>query len=330
MKVLYLYDVPEPTDPDVRVTGASFLREDRAADASVLKCLRRLNHEVETYPVYDDVVGIVDKLESFKPDVVFNGAESFRNDRQQEPNVCGLLELLGVRYTGAGPESLMLCKDKALAKKLLTFHHIHVPHFRLSRRRYPIRSLKRFRYPAFIKPAGQDASEGVSTRSMVNSEAEALERVRFLHRELGCDVMIEEYINGRELYLSVLGNDKLTVWPYRELFFGKLPDEGPRFASDKVKWDPEYRMKWNIANGPAGELAPGVDEHLYEIATRVYKILKIRGFGRLDVRLTEDNQVYVLEANPNPSLDQDEDFAQAAYEGGMEYDQLVQTILDLA
>lgn len=330
MKVLYLYDVPEPTDPEQRVTGASFLREDRSADASVFKCLRRLGHEVETFPVYDDVVGIVRKIQGFSPDVVFNGTESFRNDRQQEPNVCGLLELLGVRYTGAGPESLMLCKDKALAKKLLTYHHIRVPHFKISRRRHPIRRLKQFPYPVFIKPSGQDASEGVSVKSMANTEAEALERVRYLHRELGCDVMIEEYIDGRELYLSIMGNAKLTVWPYRELFFGKLPDDGPRFASDKVKWDPDYRVKWNIANGPAGEMSPELDAQLYDVATRVYRILKIRGFGRLDVRLTADNRIFVLEANPNPSLDENEDFAQAAYEGGMDFEDLVQAILDLA
>lgn len=330
MRVLLLFDVPEPAGPAGRVSGASFERDNRMAEASVLRSLRRLGHDVEPLAVYDDVAAVVEKIGSFRPDVVFNSAESFRHDRAQEPNLCALLELMNVRYTGAGPEALRLCKDKALAKKVLAYHRIHVPHFVVSQRSRPVRGLKRFRYPAFVKPAGEESSDGISRASLARTDQEALERVRFLHQKFNCDVLIEEYIEGRELYLSVLGGPRLAVYPPREIFFGEPGGDAPQFATARAKWDEEYRRKWKIRNAAADPLPEGARKKLDEVARRVYRALGIRGYGRIDVRLTPAGEVYVIEANPNPSLDEEDDFAQAALAAGVSYDALIQQILDAA
>lgn len=330
MKVLLLFDVPEPADPAERISGASFERENRMADAAVLKCLRRLGHEVEPLAVYNNVGAIVDTVARFQPDIVFNAAESFHHDRAHEPNLCALLELLQVRYTGAGPGALLLCKNKALSKKVLAYHRIHVPQFVASERAHPVRGLKRFRYPAFIKPAGEESSDGISKASLARTEPEALERVRFLHQKFNCDVLIEEYIEGRELYLSVLGNQRLSVYPPREIFFGDPSSEGPQFATAQAKWNDEYRKKWKIRNAAANPVPEDVAKKLDQVAKKVYRVLGIRGFGRIDVRVTPAGEVYVIEANPNPSLDETDDFAQAALAAGVNYDALIQQILDAA
>lgn len=330
MRVLFLYDVPEPPGENVRVSGAAFKRDNRPAEASVYKSLRRLGHEVEPLAVFNNPAELIETVRRFQPDVVFNCAESFHDDRSFEPHLCALLELLKIRYTGAGPDTLWLCKNKVLTKKVLAYHRVHVPRFVVSHHARPARSLKRFHYPAFVKPAGEDASEGIAKASLVRNEAEALERVRFLHQKLACDVLIEEYVDGRELYLSVMGNQRLNVLPPREIFFGSVPEDGPRFVTAHAKWNKEYRERWNIVNGPAGPLADGLRPRLDALAKRVYRMLKLRGFGRLDVRLTPAGEVYVIEANPNPSLDETDDFAQAARAAGLDYDSLIQQILDAA
>jgi len=304
--------------------------EDKPTEADVLACLQRLGHEVDTLAVFDDVVCMVEKLKSFAPEVVFNLTESFRSNRAHEPNIPALLELMRVKYTGARPDGLMLCKDKALAKKVLAYHRVRVPHFVISTELRPLKRLRRFIYPAFVKPVGEESSDGIAKASFAKSEEEALERARFIHEKFHCDALIEEYIEGRELYLSVMGNRKLSVFPPREIFFHDVPEDMPKFATFKAKWDDTYRKKWGIQNGPANELPEGVAETLARLARKVYRVLKITGFGRVDVRLTQAGEVVVIEANPNPALDCDGDFALAAGAAGLPYDVLIQKILDTA
>jgi D-alanine-D-alanine ligase len=304
--------------------------EDKPTEADVLACLQRLGHEVDTLAVFDDVLCMVEKLKSFAPDVVFNLTESFHSSRAHEPNIPALLELMRVKYTGARPDGLMLCKDKALAKKVLAYHRVRVPHFVISTELRPLKRLRRFVYPAFVKPAGEESSDGIAKASFAKSEEEALERARFIHEKFHCDALIEEYIEGRELYLSVMGNRKLSVFPPREIFFHDVPEDMPKFATFKAKWDDTYRKKWGIQNGPAHELPAGVEEKLARLARKVYRVLKITGFGRVDVRLTSAGEVVVIEANPNPSLACEDDFAQAAAAAGLAYDALIQKILDTA
>jgi D-alanine-D-alanine ligase len=329
VKVLVLFDVAHRTKAEDTFSPQELKdQEDKETEADVLACLQRLGHSVETLAVFDDVVCIVEKMKSFAPDVVFNLTESFHSDRAHEPSIPALLELMKVRYTGARPDGLMLCKDKALAKKVLAYHRVRVPHFVISPESRPLKRLRRFVYPAFVKPVGQESSDGISKASFAKSEEEALERARFIHEKFHCDALIEEYIEGRELYLSVMGSRKLTVFPPREIFFHQVPDDEPKFATFKAKWDDTYRKKWGIQNGPAHELSPALEEKLARLARKVYRVLKIRGLGRIDVRLTPAGEIVVIEANPNPSLAHEDDFAQSASAAGIEYDALIQKVLD--
>jgi D-alanine-D-alanine ligase len=330
MKILVLFDLAHAAKPGEVFSPESLKEQDKPTEASVLECLTRLGHQVETLAVFDNVIAIVEKLEACKPDVVFNLSESFHHDRSHEPNIPALLELMKARYTGSGPDALLLCKDKALAKKVLAYHRVHSPHFVVSHPARPLRRLRRFVYPAFVKPAAEESSDGISKASFVRNEQEALERVRFIHQKFTCDALIEEYVEGRELYLSVLGNNRLKVLPPRELFFQQVPEDAPKFATYHVKWNEPYRKKWGIENRRAEPLPEGVEEELAKLARKVYRLLKIRGFGRIDVRLTPQGDVFVIEANPNPSLAEDEDFAQSAADAGIGYDALIQEILNAA
>jgi D-alanine-D-alanine ligase len=330
MKILILFDIARRADPEETFAERALKEEDKPTELDVLKCLKRLGHEVETLAVFDNVAAIVEKLTAYAPDVVFNLTESFYHDRSHEPNIPALLELMKVRYTGSGPEALLLCKDKALAKKVLTYHRVRLPRFVVSHKARPLRRLRRFTFPAFVKPVSEESSDGISQASLVKGEEEAIERARFIHQKFNCDALIEEYVDGRELYLSVLGNNRLTVFPPREIFFGQVPEDAPKFATFHAKWNDAYRKKWGIKNAAAAPLSDGVLENLTRLARRIYRLLKIRGFGRIDVRITASGEVFVIEANPNPSLAHDEDFAQAADAAGTGYDALIQQILDEA
>jgi D-alanine-D-alanine ligase len=329
VKILVLFDLYRRPGPDERFSPSKLDREeDKPTEADVLRALKRLGHETDTLPVFDNVPDILEKLSSFRPDVVFNLSESFLANRGQEPNIPALLELMKVRYTGSGPGALMLCKDKSLAKKILHYHRVRVARGVVSTRRRPLQRLRRLMFPAFVKPVGEEGSDGIAQASFVRDEEEALERARFVHERIKTDALIEEYIEGRELYVGVLRSRQIDVFPPREIFFTKVPEDAPKFATFSAKWDEAYRKKWGIKNGDAGELPDGVADRLQELARTVGRVLKIRGPGRVDVRLTPDNELVVIEANPNPSLAHDEDFAQAALKAGIEYDALVQRILD--
>ena len=328
MKILVLFDLAHATDPNESFSPETLKEQDKPTEASVLECLGRLGHDTETLAVFDNVTSIVEKLNSYKPDIVFNLSESFYHDRSHEPNIPALLDLMKVRYTGSGPDALLLCKDKALAKKILAYHRVRTPNFVVSQHSHPLRRLRHFTYPAFVKPVGEESSDGISQASLVRAEEEALERMRFIHQKFNCDVLIEEYIEGRELYLSVLGNYRLNVFPPRELFFEQMPEDAPKIATYHAKWNEKYRQKWGIKNDTAKELPEAIAGHLARLARTVYRLLKIRGFGRIDVRLTPDGRVFVIEANPNPALGHDEDFAQAAAVAGVGYDALIQEILN--
>jgi D-alanine-D-alanine ligase len=329
MKILILFDLFRRPEPDERFSARTLERdEDKPTEADVLRSLGRLGHDVDSFAVFDNIPAILEKLAAFRPDVVFNLSESFHANRANEPNIPALLELMKVRYTGSGPASLMLCKDKSLAKKILAYHRVRVARGVVSPRRRPLTRLPRFRFPAFVKPVGEEGSDGISQASFVRDEAEALERARFIHERVKTDALIEEYIEGRELYIGVLRGRRTQVFPPREIFFMKVPEDAPKFATWNAKWDKEYRKKWGIKNGPAAELPEGVSDRLDALARTVALVLKIRGPGRVDVRLTPENEIVVIEANPNPSLASDEDFASAAKMAGIEYDTLVQAILD--
>jgi D-alanine-D-alanine ligase len=329
LQILVVCDLgaPPPADQDY---GERLKQDEFDTERSVLEALARLGHEARLFGVFDDIHALIEELRRRPPDLVFNLCEAFDRDRDHEPHLVGLFELLKIRYTGAPPAALRICKDKGLTKKILSYHRIPIPRFVVSHRARPLKRLRNFAFPAFIKPLGLEASEGIAQMSFADSEKDSLERVRFVHESLRVDAIIEEYIDGRELYVGLLGNHRIDVLPPRELFFREVPPGEPRFATFKAKWDEAYRKRWGIDSGPAGEIPPATLRDMNDMCRKVYRLFGIQGYARIDLRLKPDGEMVFLEANPNPSLADDEDFARAAQAADIGYDDLIGRILRLA
>lgn len=329
LRIIVLGDISSPPPADQDFTE-ELKTETWACERQVLRALQRLGHQVRFICLYDRIEPLVDAIHTERPDLIFNLTEQFHDQPFMERNIAGLIELLGIPYTGSGPTGLMLCKNKAITKKLLSYHRLRTPHFAIFHRKQPIASAKQLRFPLFVKGIREEASIGIAQASFVEDEAALRERVAFVHEHLAQDALVEEYIDGRELYVSILGNGRLRVLPLRELHFGKIPEDGPRFATFKMKWDEAYRKRWEIASRPATDLPQELLAQISTICKRAYRVLHIRGYGRIDIRLTADGQVYILEANPNPHIASDEEFALSAQAAGLRYGALLARILQLA
>ena len=329
LKVLVLFDTAgtPPVDQDF---SRELATPDWKAEANVIAALRRLGHEVRTIGVFDEPGLIVNELRGHPPDLVFNLTEHFNNRSAYDRDVAGLLEMLDVRFTGSGPTGLTLCKNKGMAKEILSYHRVSVPNFAIFPPGAAIRRPKRLAFPLFIKPLKEEASYGIAQGSFVETDTAFEERVRFIHEHMNQEALAEEYIDGRELYVSILGNHRLRVFPLREVIFTEIPEGQPRFATFKAKWDEAYRQRWGIQNIDAQPLPDGIEERIARICKRVYRVLRMRSYGRIDLRLTPAGRIFVLEANPNPNLAQDDEFAQSALAAGVSFDALVQRIVNLA
>jgi len=299
-------------------------------EADVTRCLIDSGHTVEAFAVYDDVFSLVRKLKESAPDIVFNIMESFRGDRSHEPKIPALLDLLGVPYTGSGPEGLYLCKDKPTTKKLLMCNGVKTAPFVVSSRREPLKSFSELRYPVFVKPAAAESSEGIGRKSYARHERAACDRANFIHQQYASDALIEEYIDGRELYVGVIRTEPIIVLPPVELLFTRTPDAVPLFATSSVKWNNQYRKRWGIRSGTPRALPEGAAEEIARIATRTCAALKIRGMARLDLRLAPDGEIYVLEVNSNPPLARDDTLPRAAASVGICYARLIGALVEMA
>ncbi|MBC7387047.1 MAG: ATP-grasp domain-containing protein [Cryobacterium sp.] len=327
MKIVLLFDLSIPLKPE---QYAEYLKtDDWASEAHILATLNRLGHDVIPLGIHDDLDLLLRELKREKPDLIFNLSEAFGGDRRFEPHLVSLIELLGIPYTGATSNALNISKDKGLAKKILSYHRIQIPHFLISRKASPMQSLADLKYPVFIKPLNLEASEGISQLSFAETKKDALERVRYLHERFETDVIIEEFIDGREIYVGILGNERLSALPPRELYFREVPEGEPKFASFKAKWDDDYRKKWGIRTATAN-LSEDMIERLEEICKKVYRVLGLCGYGRIDLRITPAGEIFCIEANPNPSIEKDGDFALSAIKSGMSYDEVIQKIINLA
>lgn len=326
-RVLILVDLPYAPAPDFRVED--HLEEDDWEDEKdVYNALKALGHIPEFCPVYADLHALLNKIEVFKPDLVFVLCESFKDNRDHAANLVGVLQLLGIPHTGVSPHPMQICMDKGLTKKILSYHRIKVPRFEISERRRPVRSLKHVTFPAIIKPLQMAGSEGITQTSLCENEKDAIDRCSYLHEKMDSDAIIEEYIEGRELYLSVLGNSRLSVFPPQELFFDNVAADTPKFATYKVKWDVKYRKKWGIRSGASGPLEQATINSMSELARKIYRIFGLNGYARIDIRLTPSGQIYFLEANPNPSIARENDFAKAAVAHGFTYEDLIGRIVN--
>jgi D-alanine-D-alanine ligase len=295
----------------------------------VVSTLTSMGHDVRCLPVHDDLGDIRRAAEEWKPHIAFNLLEGFDDVTIFDQNVVSHLELLKLSYTGCNPRGLLLARDKSLSKKLLSYHRIHVPEFDVFRAGRPVRRHKHLQFPLIVKSLTQEASIGISQASVVDSDEKLLERVKFIHESIGTAAIVEQYIEGRELYVGVLGNQLLQALPVWELFFTNMPEGSRRIATDRVKWSVKYQKKYGIDSGPAKELDPAKAEELQHVCKRAYRALELSGYARIDLRLDEAGNAWVLEANPNPQIARGEDFAASAERAGMNYETVLQRIINL-
>jgi D-alanine-D-alanine ligase len=295
----------------------------------VLITLRQLGHDAKPLGVEKDLGVIRSTIEDWKPHMVFNLLEAFDNVVLFEPNVVSYLELLRVPYTGCNSRGLLLAKDKGLSKRLLAYHRIPVPEFVICRRGQKVGAPKRLSFPLIVKPLTEQASLGISQASVVEDPAKLQERVAFIHESVGTDALVERFIDGRELYVGVMGNQRLRVFPVWEMAFTKMPEDVHHIATERVKWSVKYREKYGIKTGELTNVPQEVLERIQHVCKRVYRSLDLSGYARVDLRLDKDGKVYVLEANPNPQIANDEDFAESAKQAGVSYQALLQRIITL-
>jgi D-alanine-D-alanine ligase len=320
---------PEFVPPDDVSTLTDQQRFDLKTEFDVVSCLRGMGHDVRPLGVQDELLPIRDAVEEWKPHVVFNLLEEFHGNVLYDHNVVSLLELLRVPYTGCNPRGMILSRGKALAKKLLLYHRIRVPGFVVFPMGRKAKRPRHLQYPLFVKSLTEHASFGISQASLVNDDAELAERVAFVHRRVNTDAIAEQFIEGRELYVGVIGNDRLTALPTRELVFDKAPPDAPLIATAKAKHDLGYQQRHGIDQRRAENLPPQVEASIAHLSKRIYRTLELTGYARLDYRLNSDGLLYFLEANPNPEIAVAEEFASAAKDAGMDYPDLLQKIINI-
>ncbi len=323
LALLHDYLVPPDDTHGVDVIQARWKME-----FDVVSHLEDMGHQVRKVGVKDDLGVIRQAIVDVAPQIIFNLMESFAEIGVFDQHVVSYLELMKTPYTGCNPRGLMLSRDKALAGTLLAYHRIPAPEFAVVRMGRVPRIKKRLPFPLIVKSLTQEASIGISQASIVEDEAALRERVTFVHQSIGTDAIVERYIDGRELYVGVLGNERLRVFPVWEMNFAQMPDRAYRIASERVKWNEAYREKYGIMTGPA-DLPADVTRRVQHLSKRVFRTLDLSGYARIDLRLAADGRVYVLEANPNPQLAYGEDFAEAAEHAGVSYEALLQRILGL-
>jgi D-alanine-D-alanine ligase len=295
----------------------------------VKKALLDLGHELHIFAVTDELMDLQTIIEDFKPHIVFNLLEEFQGEPGLEGHVNSYLELMGVPYTGCNPQGLALGRDKALSKKILDYQGLPTPGFFTVEKGRKAVKPDELCFPLMVKSLNEEASLGISQKSVVYDEKSLRERVRFVHESIGTTALVEEYIEGRELYVGVIGNQRLTVLEPWELHFGDLKQGGHGIASRSVKFSKEYCEKYKIHRGPAQNLSPFVRKMIENYSRDIFKALKMSGYVRLDFRLTSEQELYFLEANPNAELADQEDLANAARHTGIPYNELIAKILRL-
>jgi D-alanine-D-alanine ligase len=315
--------------PDTIPEGTDITAEPWRTEYDVISTLRAMGHDVQPLGVHDDLGDIRRAATEWKPHIAFNLLEGFDDITIFDQNVVSHLELLKLSYTGCNPRGLLLARDKSLSKKLLAYHRIPVPEFEVVRIGRAVKRPKRLPYPLIVKSLTQEASIGISQASVVDSDEKLNERVEFIHENIGTAAIVEQYIEGREIYVGVWGNQALQALPVWELFFTNMPAESKRIATDRVKWSVKYQKKYGIDSGPARDLPEPFCERIQHVCKRAFKALELSGYARIDLRLEESGNMWVLEANPNPQIAKGEDFAESAAKIGMSYDAVLQKILNL-
>ena len=330
LRVLQVFDVPYTIK-----RGHDFVvefkdRENFETEGDVHRALLDNGYEVRLLGLYDDVRPLLDDIDEFRPDVIFNLVDTFHDVTRWDKNIAALIEMLHVPFTGAGSTALFMCNDKGLCRKILRFHRLRGPRFHIFYRDHKVWLPKTLKLPCIVKPLSEEASRGISQASIVDDEKGFVDRVDMIHRRMQVDAIAEEYIDGREMYVSIVGDQRLRVLPPREMTFGQLPEDEPRIATYKAKWDDAYRKRWGIRNDFAGKLGDGLEQRLAEVAKRAYRALNIRSYARFDMRVTPSGQIHVIEPNVNPNIARDDELAQSARKVGIPYPALIRMVVHQA
>ncbi len=327
LRVLVL--VHEELVPPESADGAELAMVEWKTEYDVVSTLREMGHEVRPLGVQHDLGVIRRAVEEWKPHIAFNLLEEFSGVAVYDQNVVSYLELLKVPYTGCNPRGLMLARDKGLAKKILYYHCIPIPEFITVPLGRSVKRPKELAFPLIVKSVSEEASLGISQASIVDDDDKLQERVKFIQQSVGTGALVERYVEGRELYVGVMGNQRLQVFPVWELDMSRLPEETRKIATARVKWSRSYQKKYGVNSGSAVDLTDSQRKSLQDLAKRVYRSLGLSGYARIDLRLDSAGQVYVLEANPNPEIAKGEDFSESAAGAGLPYPALLQRILDI-
>jgi D-alanine-D-alanine ligase len=314
--------------PPEDTTGIDILEAEWKMEYDVIETLREQGHEVRVLGVHDDLAGIRPTAGFFEPHIVFNLMEAFAGITTYDQNVVSYLELLHLRYTGCNPRGLILARDKALSKKLLAYHRVPVPDFYVIKYGRKPSLPNKMHFPLIVKSLFFEASAGISQASVVEDQEQLARRVQFIHESLGTAAIVEQFIDGRELYVGVLGNERLQVLPVWEMSFAQMPENRWRIATERVKWNTQYQKKNGIMTS-AAKLAAAEIDRIQRVAKRTYRALDLNGYARIDLRMDDEGRVYVLEANPNPNLAYGEDFAESAETSGISYERLLERIITL-
>lgn len=317
-----LEHLTDPKDPD-------YLK--RETEIDVRRALHRLGHDVRVVTVHDELRPIRKTISEWQPHIAFNLLEDFAGDGALDYYVVSYLDMAGLPFTGCNPRGMMLARDKALSKKILHYHRIKIPEFRIFPYAKKIKphKLRKLPYPLIVKSNIEQGSVGISQASFVSNEKELLRRVDQLHAMTHGDAIVEQYIDGRELYVGVLGNERLEVLPIRELSFDNKASLEQRIATYNVKWNDKYREKIGFRYGFAKGMQNGLRKRIETLSKRIYRKLMLSGYARLDLRMDRCGDVYVLEANPNAAITHDDELALAAKKAGYRYEKLIERLLRL-
>ncbi len=320
--------------PNMRMTVLTFLEKEGAVEYDVVvdqvaEALRTAGHKVKILGVHNDVNHLIEGVRKQKPHLVFNLVEQWGKNVRGDVAVAGALELIGVRHTGGGPGELYLRQDKALTKELLAYHGVPFPNYAVFRRdSFPDTGV-RLRMPLIVKPLRMDASIGIETSSLVRSTTQMMKRVIAIHEKVKDSALVEEYIEGREFYVGVMGNRKPIALPPIEMDFSALPKDIPKILGRRAKWVKSSR-EYKGTRSKVAEISDVLKTRLQQVAVEAYRALRVRDYGRVDLRVTPQNEIYVIEVNASCYLEASAEFATSAKAAGLSYTDLINAIARLA
>jgi len=340
IKVAVVYNEPEPemyiktgAEEDKEPEFKTYFEVDKTTPMEefdyIAKKLENVGFLTYTLNIKDNLELMLNNLKREKPDVIFNFVEIYKENSRLEMNIVGLYELLGIPYTGAPAMALANCQNKILAKRLLRTGGIRIPRFYIVSAK-SARYVHNLKYPLLVKPAFEDASVGIENESIVNNGKKLRKRIEHVLKHFQQPALVEEFIEGRELNVAVMGDKRLRVLPISEIDFTAMPDHLHNIVSYQAKWDPHHESYHKTIPICPAPIPKNIEKKAKEIAFKAFKVMGCRDYARVDIRLAKDNKLYVLEVNPNPDITEGAGFMRSAEYSGMTYAQALKRIVKYA